>query len=170
MANMYKQYCRSGPQHYPAFSVYPFYHKAERMPWAAASVIELDKVDKIIMLSGATGRNPDTDREPRNWEEERNKVGNVVGGIREQTAAVWSRIKEILEATGASLTDIVFITYFLVDRNDWWDMWDAQRQFLEEHCPDLLENPRGGTLLKDVHLDLPDMRIEIEVMAVTAKK
>ena len=170
MANKYKEYCQSGPKEYPAFSVYPFYHKMERMPWAAASVIQMDKVDKFIWLSGATGRNPDTDREPLNWEEQRQRVGNVVGGIREQTIEIWTRIKEILEGVGANLEDIVFITYFLVNRDDRWDMWDAQREFCEQHCPDLLENPRGGTLLEEVKLDLPDMLIEIEVAAVTAKK
>ena len=71
----YKEYCRSAPKEYPGFTLYPFYHKLERMPWAAASVIPMDKVEKMIWLSGATGRDPDTDREPRNWEEERKGIG-----------------------------------------------------------------------------------------------
>jgi enamine deaminase RidA (YjgF/YER057c/UK114 family) len=49
-------------------------------------------------------------------------------------------------------------------------MWQAQDEFLKKHCPDLVENPRAATLLKDIKLDLPDMRIEIEVVAVTTKK
>lgn len=166
----YKDYCKSAPREYFAYTLYPFYHKSERMPWAAASVIDMGKVDKMIWLSGATGRDPDTDREPRNWEEERAGVGKVVGGIREQTVAVWTRIEEILDEVGAKLEDIVFIHYYLVDRDDWWDMWQAQDEFLKEHCPDLVENPRAATLLKGIKLDLPDMRVEIEVVAVTTKK
>ena len=165
----YKQYCRSEPVAYPAFTVHPYYHKLERMPWAAASVIEMDKVDKFIWLSGATGRNPDTDREPRTWDEERQGVGKVVGGVKEQTIAVWTRIKEILDEVGAGLDDITFIYYYLVNRDDWWDMWHAQAEFFEQNCPGLLENPRAATLLKDVQLDLPNMLIEIEAVAVTAK-
>ena len=166
----YKDYCKSAPKEYSAYTLYPFYHKLERMPWAAASVIDMSKVDKMIWLSGATGRDPDTDREPRNWEEERAGVGKVVGGIREQTIAVWTRIKEILDEVGAKLEDIVFIHYYLVSRDDWWDMWHAQDEFFKEHCPELAENPRAATLLKGIKLDLPDMRIEIEVVAVTTKE
>ena len=166
----YKKYCRSGPKQYPGFTLYPFYHKSELMPWAAASVIPVDKIEKIIWLSGATGRDPDTDREPMNWEEERRGVGKVVGGIKEQTVAAWTRIKEILDEVGARLEDIVFIRYYLVNREDSWDWWEAQQEFFKKHCPDLAEHPRAGTLLKDIKLDLPDMLIEIEAVAVTEKK
>ncbi len=155
---------------YPGFTLNPFYHKSGRMPWAAAAVIPMDKVGKMIWLSGTTGRDPDTDREPRNWEEERRGVGRVVGGIKEQTKAAWTRIKEILDEVGAKLEDIVFIHYYVVNRDDWWDAKEATREFWKEHCPDLAENPRLGTLLKGVKLDLPDMLIEVEVVAVTGKE
>lgn len=155
-----------GPVEYPAYSLFPFYHKAEKMPWAAAVVIDMSKVKKMVWLSGATGRDPETDREPRNWEEERSGVGRVVGGIKEQTTATWTRISEILDQVGARLDDIVFVHYYLVDRDDWWDMWKAQDEFFRAHCPDLADNPRAATLLKDIKLDLRDMKIEIEVVAL----
>lgn len=155
---------------YSAFTLYPFYHKLERMPWGAAVVIPLDKVENMIWLAGATGRDPETDRQPRNWEEERRGVGRVVGGIKEQTTAAWTRIKEILEETGAKLEDIIFTRTYLVNRDDWWDYREAQQKFFQEHCPDLAKNPRPGTLLKGVKLDLPDMLVEIEIVGVTAKK
>jgi len=166
----YKQYCQSAAVDYPVFTVHPYYHKLERMPWAGATVIQMDKVDKMIWLSGATGRDPDTDREPRTWDEERAGVGKVVGDVTAQTIATWTRIKEILEETGATLNDIGFIYYYLVRRDDWWDMWHAQEEFFKEHCPDLLENPRAATLLKVVQLDLPGMLIEIEAVAFTARE
>jgi len=155
---------------YPGFTLYPFYHRSGKMPWAAAIELRLDKVDRIIWLSGHTGRDPETDREPRNWEEERKGVGRVVGGIKEQTLAAWTRIKEILDGLGASLEDIFQIYYYLVNRDDAWDMFEATESFFAEHCPDLNENPRAGVLLKGIQLDLPDMLIEIEVAAATGKK
>jgi len=154
---------------YPGFTLHPWFH-TEKMPWAAAIEMPLDKVEKIIWVSGHTGRNPDMDREPRNWAEERAGVGKVVGGIKEQTTACWMRIKEVLEGLGATLEDIFQIYYFLIDRDDNWDMWEASEKFWAEHCPDLGQNFRAGVLLKDIQLDLPNMLIEIEVAAAVGKK
>src|SRR3990172_10399779 len=123
---------------YPAFTLYPFFHKSGPMPWAAASVVDMGKVDKLIYLSGETGRDPETDRRPLSWEEERAGVGRVVGpGVKEQTIASWQRIKETLEGLGARLEDIIFIRYFLVYRDDYWDMFDATYTFFREHARDL---------------------------------
>ncbi|MFH1651970.1 MAG: RidA family protein, partial [Chloroflexota bacterium] len=121
-------------------------------------------------LSGQTGRNPLTDREPRNPEEMRSGVGNVVGGIREQTTACWTRIKEILGGVGAKLEDIYWVNFFLVNRDDHFDMMQATDDFFQKYAPDLAAHPRAGVLLKDVGLDLPDMLIEIEVAAAVAKQ
>lgn len=68
------------------------------------------------------------------------------------------------------MEDIFQIYYYLVDRNDNWDMFDATESFFAEHCPDLNENPRAGVLLKGIQLDLPAMRIEIEVAVAVGKK
>ena len=40
---------------YPAFTLYPFYHKLERMPWGAATVIPLEKGENIIFSGGRDG-------------------------------------------------------------------------------------------------------------------
>ena len=58
----------------------------------------------------------------------------------------------------------------MVNRDDWWNMREARNSFFKEHCPDLLENPPAGVLLKGATLDLPTMLIEIEVVAVTGKE
>ncbi len=163
---MRKDECKT----YPGFKLYPFYHRSGKMPWAAAVELQLDKVDRIIWLSGHTGRDPETDRAPRNWEDERRGVGKVVGGIKEQTIAVWTRIKEILEGLGANLEDIFQIHYYVVNRYDRWDMFEATESFFAEHCPDLNENLRAGVLLQGIQLSLPDMLVEIEVAAAIGKK
>ena len=163
---------RNEHKKYPGFTLYPFYSKVGRMPWAAAAVIPVDKVEKIIWVSGTTGRDMETDIQPETWEEERSGVAaRVVGGIKDQTREAWMRIKEVLEELGAKLEDIYQIHYFVVDREDWWDLWEETHRFWEEHCPDLNENPRCGVLLKGgIKLDLPDMLVEIEVAAAVAKK
>ena len=93
---------------------------------------------------------------------------NRRGRIREQTTACWERIKETLDELNARLEDIIFIHYFLVHRDDYWDLFDATNAFWMAHAPDLAENIRACTLLRGVGLALPDMRIEIEVIAASA--
>ena len=163
---------RNEYKEYPGFTLYPFYSKKARLPWAAAAVIQLDKIEKLIFVSGTTGRDMETDIQPENWEEERHgSAAKVVGGIREQTRACWMRIKEVLEEVGANLEDLYQINFFLVDREDWFDMWDETHKFYSEYCPDIHENPRASVLIRGgIRLDLPDMLIEIEVAAAVAKK
>ncbi len=161
---------KDAAREYPAFTLYPFFHKDGQMPWAAASVVDMRKVDRMIYLSGQTGRDPETDRRPVSWEEERAGVGRVVDpGVKDQTTACWLRIKETLDGLDARLEDIIFIRYFLVNRDDYWDMWEATRAFFTKHAVDLLHHPRASTLLREVGLALPAMRIEIEVVAATSK-
>jgi hypothetical protein len=50
------------------------------MPWAAAAVLDMSKVGRLIFLSNQTGRDPETDREPLNWKEERAGAGRLVDG------------------------------------------------------------------------------------------
>src|SRR4051794_17243178 len=103
----FKTFDASKAAHRPGFTTYPFHHATGPMPWGAGSVLELSKIDKLIFLSGETGRNPDTDREPQSWEEMRAGVGHCIpGGIQAQTLATWTRIKESLDGMGASIEDI----------------------------------------------------------------
>ena len=155
---------------YPAFTLYPFFHKLEKMPWASAAVVRLEDCENLIFASGQTGRDPETDRQPRNFDEERARVGVVFEGIKAQTKGSWMRIKEILEGMGSCLEDIIFVRQYLANRNDWWEMREATKEFFLEHAPDLWENRRAGTLLKDIKLDLPEMLVEIEVIAAQPKK
>jgi enamine deaminase RidA (YjgF/YER057c/UK114 family) len=155
----------------PGWTSFPFHHRSGIMPWSAASVLDLSKIDKLIYLSGQTGRDPETDREPMNWEEMRSGVGHCVpGGVKAQTTACWARIKETLDELGADLADIVVVNYFLVNRDDAFDMLETTYAFFKQHAPVLYESQRAGVLLKGVELDLPDMLIEIQCVAVIPKK
>lgn len=157
------------PKQYPWGKLYPYYH-AQRMNWAKAFVTEGD-VD-IIFLSGQTGRDPLRDRPTRDFYDERGEGGAVVGpGVKEQTIQCLKVIKKSLEDVGASLENIVFWRFYLVNREDVWDFRQAFHDFLMEHCPDIIQNPRCGTLLRGVGLDLPGkMVVEIEAWAVRPKE
>ena len=65
---------------------------------------------------------------------------------------------------------IVFVRYYLVNRDDWWDMWQTTHDFFTQHAPELTEHARAATLLKGIQLDLPGQLIEIEVTAIIPKK
>jgi 2-iminobutanoate/2-iminopropanoate deaminase len=102
--------------------------------------------------------------------DERAGKGKVVGGIKEQTRATLEDIKASIEQMGGTLKNIVMFRYFLRRREDVFEMRDEMYKFFEEHEPDLRQHPRPATLLRDVGIDLPDMRVEIEAWAVVPRK
>lgn len=60
----------------------------------------------FIHVSGQVPRNP--------------RTGEVAGtGIEEQTAQVLSNVRELLEAAGSSLDDVVAATIYLTNEQDW---------------------------------------------------
>ena len=156
-----------GKVEYEWGTLWPHYHK-EKMNWAAGFKTKGD-VD-IIFLSGSTGRDPFEDAPCRTPDQERVGKGKVVGGIKEQTRQCLWDIKNSLEMMGASLKNIIMFRYFLRRREDVFDMRDEMYRFFEEFEPDLREHPRPATLLRDVGIDLPDMRVEIEAWAVVPRK
>jgi enamine deaminase RidA (YjgF/YER057c/UK114 family) len=89
----------------------------------------------------------------------------VYKGAAAQTKACLSKIAERTVKGGAKLENIATINYFVTDRANWPEVWKACQEFWDEHCPDINERPRAGTLLVNVGLDRPDMLIEIEATA-----
>ncbi len=158
---------REGKTEYEWGTLWPHYHK-ERMNWACGFRTKGD-VD-ILFLSGSTGRDPFEDAPCRTPDEEQAGRGKVVGGIKEQTRQCLWDIKDNLEMMGASLKNIVMFRYYLRRREDVFDMRAEMYRFFEEFEPDLREHPRPATLLRDVGIDLPDMRVEIEAWAVVPRK
>ncbi len=162
-----KELQEKGKVEYEWGTLWPHYHQ-EKMNWATGFRTKGD-VD-ILFLSGSTGRHPFEDAPCRSPEEERAGKGKVVGGITEQTRQCLTDIKNNLEMMGASLKNIVMFRYFLRRREDVFDVRDEMYRFFEEFEPDLREHPRPATLLRDVGIDLPDMRVEIEAWAVVPRK
>ena len=61
--------------------------------------------------------------------------GREVKGIEAQTRRTLESIKRILEAAGASLSDVVKTNNFLVKREDWEEMNKAYSDYFPENWP-----------------------------------
>jgi 2-iminobutanoate/2-iminopropanoate deaminase len=59
----------------------------------------------------------------------------VVGSVAEQTRAVVANAARVLEAAGASLDDVVAVTAYLADIDDWDEFNDAYRELFRPPYP-----------------------------------
>jgi 2-iminobutanoate/2-iminopropanoate deaminase len=86
------------------------------------------------------------------------KVGQIVtGDIEAQTKQVLTNIKNIVEAAGLSMNDIVKVSVFLKNMEDFKRMNEVYKSFFTE-------NPPARTTV-ETRLPLPNMLIEIEAIA-----
>jgi enamine deaminase RidA (YjgF/YER057c/UK114 family) len=135
----------------------PAHYGGDQMPWAEYVI-----AGNIIFLSGAEGRDVSRKQEYPDGEPAESPVYE---GIEAQTRACLEKIVERVRKAGSKPENIAVINYFVRDRSDWEGVWKACSEFWAEHCPDINARPRAGTLLVNVGLDRPDMRIEIEAVA-----
>lgn len=133
------------------------YYGGDRMPWA-----EYVTAGKIVFLSGAEGRDTAKKQEYPDGEP---SDSPVYEGPEAQTRACLDKIAERVRKAGTTLDNIAVINYYVSDRVDWPAIWRTCQAFWAEHCPDINERPRAGTLLTNVGLDRPDMLVEIEAIA-----
>lgn len=133
------------------------FYGGDQMPWAEYVI-----AGNIVFLSGAEGRDPMRKQEYPEGEPNESPVHQ---GIEAQTRACLTKIVERARKAGAKLENIAVLNYYLQHAADWEPAWRTVRDFWTEHCPDINEHPRAGTLLRSVSLDRPDMRIEIEAIA-----
>ena len=146
-------------------TLWPHYHK-DQQTWATGIRTKGD-VD-LLLLSGETGRDPFEDLNPRSASDQKNT--RVVGGIKEQTWQCLWAIKGNVEMMGGSLKNIVFLRWFVKNRADIYPMREERDRFFAKYEPDLVHNPRAGTLLCDIGLMLPEMLVEIEAWAAVPRK
>lgn len=128
---------------------FPLYHAGERAMWGKGCVAR----GTFAFLSGTEGIDPDT-----------LIVRSTMG---EQVEMAWNKIKERLEEMGTSCENIVQKMTLVTDMDEWFrhGMW-YQNRWLHRHCPKLLEEEPAGTLLEVARLALPEMQVEIQVIAV----
>jgi enamine deaminase RidA (YjgF/YER057c/UK114 family) len=133
------------------------YYGGDQMPWAEYVI-----AGNIVFLSGAEGRDMSKKQEYPDGEPSESPVYE---GPEAQTRACLEKIVERVEKAGTTLENIAVINYYVTDRANWPAVWQTCRKFWAEHCPDINDRPRAGTLLTNVGLDRPDMLIEIEAIA-----
>jgi 2-aminomuconate deaminase len=112
------------------------------------------RVGDFIFVSGTSSRRPDNSFEGVSVDE----FGTTNLDIKAQTKAVLENIDAILAEEGASLKDVVDVTSFLVNMNDFGGYNQTYAQFFD------YDGPTRTTVA--VHqLPHPHLLIEIKVMA-----
>ncbi len=87
--------------------------------------------------------------------------------IQEQTISAFQKIKTILNAANSSISDIVKVTVFLNNMDEFKDMNKAYRAFFEENGVNKQFPARTTVEVSD--LPLPHMKLEIDVIASIEK-
>lgn len=129
---------------------FPLYHTRDyRALWGKGCVAR----GTFAFLSGTEGIDPET-----------LKVRPSMG---EQIELAWDKLKERLEEMGTSCANIVQKMTFVTDMDEWsrHGVW-YQSRWLQRHCPQLLQEEPAGTLIGVPRLALPEMKVEIQVIAV----
>ncbi|NIN51990.1 MAG: deaminase [Nitrososphaeria archaeon] len=102
------------------------------------------KVGNLIFVSGQAGWTADKEL--------------VRGDAKAQTRQVIENIKVILEASGAALKDVVKVTVFLKNMDDFEDVCDVRNQYFGE-------SPTASSAIEISRLVHDDLLVEIEAIA-----
>lgn len=120
----------------------------------------LKKVGNFIFVSGTSSRRPDNSIAGVDIIDE---MGTKKLNAYNQTKEVLKNIEGNLKKVGASLRDVVDVTSFLVNMNDFADYNKAYAEFFDKET-----GPTRTTVA--VHqLPHPDLVVEIKVMAYREK-
>ncbi|WP_024768985.1 RidA family protein [Aquimarina macrocephali] len=115
------------------------------------------RVGDFIFVSGTSSRRPDNSFEGVEVDE----FGTTNLNIKVQTKAVLENINDILKEEGANLKDIVDVTSFLVNMNDFGGYNEVYAQYFD------YDGPTRTTVA--VH-QLPHPHLLIEIKVVAYKK
>ncbi|HMS30302.1 MAG TPA: RidA family protein [Saprospiraceae bacterium] len=115
------------------------------------------RVGDFIFVSGTSSRNPDNTIEGASADE----YGAVSLDIVKQTRSVIRNIQDILQSVDADLQNIVELTVFLVNMNDFKLYNETYAEFFDEN------GPTRTTVA--VH-QLPHPHLLIEIKAIAFKK
>ncbi len=148
------------------------YYGGKLMPWGKATVVK--QPNGWIFVGGVEGIDPDSSKTQALRAE--NSPVDVVPGVEAQARLCFNKLKSVLEELGSSLNNIVKMWYYVVGEypkglafSDTWQTITAVREeFFKENAPQLCagNNPPTTDLIGVKHLGLPEMVIEIAVVAV----
>jgi enamine deaminase RidA (YjgF/YER057c/UK114 family) len=92
----------------------------------------------------------------------------VAGGdVESQTRQALANVRAVVEAAGCAMRDVVRLQTFLVDAADVPGFMKARQEVFPEYFPDGRYPP--NTLLVVARLVRPDLKVEIEAMAVRSR-
>lgn len=112
----------------------------------------------LLFVSGTSARRPDNTIAGAEVDE----MGTTALDIRAQTRAVVENIAAILEAVGSSLADVVDITTFLVNMNDFGGYNEVYAEFFGEDGP-------ARTTVAVHQLPHPHLLLEMKAVAHAPK-
>lgn len=115
----------------------------------------IKRVGNFIFVSGTSSRRPDNSHEGV----EIHADGSVTLDIRKQTKAVIENINTLLESIGASITNLVDVTTFLVDMEDFKGYNEVYGEFFDHTGP-------TRTTVAVKQLPHPNLLIEMKVIAM----
>ncbi|MBK9151227.1 MAG: RidA family protein [Saprospiraceae bacterium] len=113
------------------------------------------KSGPFIFVSGTSSRRADNSFEGVEVDE----MGTTQLDIRKQTRAVIENIKAILESAGATLADVVDVTVFLVNMNDFKGYNEVYGEYFDYDGP-------ARTTVAVHQLPHPHLLIEIKATAI----
>ena len=108
----------------------------------------------FLVVSGTSSRRKDGSFRGADQDE----MGNVSLDIQEQTRAVIENISDILKSEGSSLRDVVDLTTFLINMNDFKGYNETYSEYFNENGP-------ARTTIAAHQLPHPLILIEIKVTA-----
>jgi len=111
-----------------------------------ANVVTVPPGGRLVYCAGAVALGPD---------------GEVVapGDIVGQTRQVMENLRLALEGAGATFDDVIKVTNYVVDVNDWRKVLPVRAEYLTEPYP-------ASTFVEVSALIFPELLIEIEALAV----
>lgn len=116
----------------------------------------IKRAGDFLFISGTSSRLPDNTFAGVNKVDE---LGTMYFDIREQTRAVLENIKDYLATEGATMTDVVDVTSFLVNMNDFGGYNEVYAEFFNR------ETGPARTTVAVHQLPHPHLIVEIKAMA-----
>lgn len=151
---------------------YQLHYGGKLMEWGKGCVVK--NPNGWIFLGGVEGIDPDAKVEVLSLS--CHQPVKVLSGVEAQTRLCLEKLKANLEEMGSSLDNIVKMWFYVVGdfpkglaySDTWQTIAIVREEFFGKHAPRLCadNNPPTYDLLGVKHLALPDMIIEIAVVAV----
>jgi 2-aminomuconate deaminase len=119
----------------------------------------IKRAGDFLFVSGTSSRRADNTIAGAEVDE----LGTARLDIREQTKAVIENVRDILNSADAALSDVVEVTSFLVNMNDFAGYNDVYGKFFDDHGP-------ARTTVAVRQLPHPHLLIEIRAVAYKPEK